>query len=133
MSAWPTERAEAHISHLAAERDITIVWTEKPPKAYTPHQLAWCNRPTTGRRYFLALHELGHCASSIAREWERSINDLTPEGRYADLMCEAAAWAWAAEMADPDLIEQITRRERTQVATAGWGSYLFRNAELASR
>lgn len=129
---WPTERATEHIEQLAGKRGIAIHWTENPPKAYSTHSVAWCNPPTTGARYLFALHEMGHCASKVARSWEQKIDEKTAAGRHADVLCEAAAWAWAAEMADPEMVALIPKRERNQIAAKGFGSYLWYAAESAT-
>jgi hypothetical protein len=126
-NGWPRERAQAHLERLAGERSLTIHWTEKPPHASSKHRVAYCNPPTTAKRYLFALHELGHCSSGLAIEWERQ--QKVPASRwgadYAEMICEAFAWAWAVETADPELAALATKRQLHEVVTGGWGTYLI--------
>lgn len=129
--AWPTDKAKAHIERLAGVRDIAVHWHEKPPYAYTPHRMIFVPPPTTGERYMACLHELGHCASRMALKWERIIERNRKVHEHwppqLEIMMESAAWAWAAEMADPDLVAQISHRDRARIAGM-WASYLFHEA-----
>jgi hypothetical protein len=126
-NGWPRERAQAHLERLAFGQDITIHWTEKPPHASSKHKMAFCNPPTTAKRYLFALHELGHCSSQQAIERERQLK--VPASRFdtdsAEMICEAFAWAWASEMADLELTALATKRQLHEVITSGWGTYLI--------
>ena len=62
-----------------------------------PPALAAAPNPVSGALYLTGLHELGHCLSPEALEFQDE------PGAYARICCESAAWAWAAGTADPAL------------------------------
>lgn len=107
--------AWAHVQSLADEYRIKLHRTQRrwdseahlsTRQAFVPRQL---RAPID---YLVALHEVGHIASPLAKR-------LIGVGRLAETAAaEAAAWAWAVEAALPKLLALMTDRDWELVAEA---------------
>jgi len=115
VSDFPVERAREHIEALAAKHKITVyeiqrVWSSE---AYIERRTVYVTDPTTPLRYMLALHEIGHIVDKVSAKVV--FNHLAA--------CEAAAWQWAYDNADDDLLACVTNRDWRLIAR-GWVSQL---------
>lgn len=110
------EKAERHLEDLAREHKITIHWRARKWTNFEVHpgtRMVFIGRPTTPIRYLAGLHEMGHIVSLAARSARRG-HELTEE---------AAAWDWALDNADPQLMPNDFTDIRAAVGRA-WASYL---------
>lgn len=97
------QRAKLHLRHLAHEQDLTVKWVSRGEGLSMPAmRLVLLPKIRSGADYLEALHELGHTASAIARQFR---DDEQPE---AAIVCEAAAWAWASHHVDIELLDVIS-------------------------
>jgi hypothetical protein len=117
---FPTDLARAHIEALATKHRITLSWLTRgwlKAHAYPPLRTAIVPRVTSGLRYLVALHELGHVADRGARYWQDH------EAGYGLSVCEGYAWAWAAEHRSPDI--PVTQADWAEAAAllAGYWAY----------
>lgn len=128
--AFNEAAAWAHIDSLAAEHRITVKLTHfaDDSEAFISANTVWVPETMTKVNYLVALHELGHIACDLARRLhyqhvhqcvggERSMRD-------ALIACESAAWAWAWQNVDDDVLPKIGKKVRAAVA-AMWASHLF--------
>ncbi len=127
---WTPEhgaRATAHVLAEARRLRVEVVWKDKESQwqSHESTRLVWVPYPTSGHRYMVALHELGHIASRVARRWGHRYSE--PGG---ESLVEGAAWAWAAMAADPDLVEH-TADDDWAVVGRMLGTYLWNNALVA--
>ena len=100
-------RMTEHIAALASEHGITVHWTrsQRSGECFPEEGTVFTPRIRRPAHYYLALHELGHCVDAGAYA-------LTNEaGRYAMVLCEGAAWAWAAETAKPSLLRHLRKAD----------------------
>jgi hypothetical protein len=112
---WRTEdarRAQIHFDALASRLRAEAHYTDKPEKwsAHEATRQVWVPRPTSGVRYMVCLHELGHIGSLTARRWVHRYQEPGVE-----VLVEGAAWSWATMMADPALSERLTARDWAEV------------------
>lgn len=125
--SWTTDRlakASAHVLGLAKRLRVEVHWEPRPEQwqAHDSTRQVWVPPPTDAHRYMVALHELGHVASRVARRWGDRY-----EEPGAQALVEGAAWAWAAMVADPDLVAEATEEEWADVARH-FGTYLWSTA-----
>lgn len=114
---WARNRATVHLHWLAHEHGVTIRWMP-PGRMWT---YAWAHpgtmlveipKPYNPRLYMVCLHEFGHVVSPLARElWDRAQEHEAVEGEPGDLSTaiEGAAWGWAFDHADVDLLRALTQ------------------------
>lgn len=121
MTPAQRARAEAHIVELGQKHRITIRRVSNWRKAgafyssrlvYVPREM---KKPID---YLTALHELGHLIyrPSSMRVWASS-SDLK-----AEIVCEAAAWAWALDNVDPRVVTRMTPALRDEIGGC-WTSF----------
>lgn len=122
---WPLSaerRAKAHIVQLAEKMKIEIHWSKTKWQAQPTARMVWVPTPGSPERYYVALHELGHIGSKTAQRtgWgdEPGITVLV----------EGAAWAWAAMMADRELVGRFTDDDWMSIVYH-FGTYLASAAE----
>lgn len=122
------QRAEAtdHIEAIAAKHKVQIIYTEDAAVSFPQYQVVQIRVPTTPSRYLEALHELGHTIDKEALGWWRR------EGNEAELRMESAAWVWAALAADPQLMQDATKKDWGYAASC-WGTYFRYHAEDTPR
>lgn len=107
--AWTKEdrdEATSHLLSLAEKHRVRLTWNQGRTtwQAYNGRRVT-LPRPVSGLHYMIALHEIGHIASRVARRWDHRYQD---EGCGGRVMVEGAAWAWAAEFAHPHLAAKVT-------------------------
>lgn len=108
--------AWAHICELAAEFDIKVHATKRrwDSEAHlTTRQVFVPRQFRSVVDYLVALHELGHIASSLAYGLYWHVPD-----REAAMAAEATAWAWAVDRAKPKLLGQMTAEDWGRVGSA---------------
>lgn len=115
MGPIVAKRMRDHVLDLASEEHTTVSWVtnwraacafiEPARHIYVPS----IRRPSD---YLFGLHELGHVASPDA------VDLWTRDDRYSIILCEGAAWAWAAAKADPRLLRHFRARDWNTVAYA---------------
>jgi len=120
--------AERHINELAEQHRIYVrrsrTWDTSEADSVTrmvqvPKQIR------TGTDYMAALHEIGHLVDPIAREHEMRYSRSKGK-RNTDaetLMVEAAAWAWAARVAKPQILKAMTKADWRRIGCC-WVSWL---------
>ncbi len=111
-----TDLAEKHLLDLAREHRIILHWRRRNWTHFEAHpatRMVFVGRPTSAIRYLGALHEMGHIVSPVARAARRGHS----------LTCEAAAWDWALDAADPRLMPDDMVEIRQKVGRA-WATYL---------
>lgn len=114
-------RAEAHIVDLGRKHHITIRRVSSWRKAGAFYSSRLVYVPRTIREpidYLTALHELGHLIyrPSSMRVWAAS-SDLK-----AEIVCEAAAWAWALDNVDHRAVPKMTAALRDEIGGC-WTSF----------
>lgn len=116
-------RMRQHVEQLADEHGITVTWVTSSWKAeaFPAGWHAAVPEIHGGDDYLVALHELGHVADDVARKRHRRT------GRYDEVLVEGAAWAWAAEHADPALARRLGPADWISVAS-GFTSHLAYHA-----
>lgn len=94
----------AHVLQLAAKHRITLFWLNEwgHAESFPEGRYALVPEISSAADYLVALHELGHVVSQVARRLVRSSTV------YDYITMEGAAWAWAAEHADPELTGLLT-------------------------
>lgn len=116
LVTWPTPEATEHLELLADRHGVQLHYVASPQQAqcHLGTRQVWVAQATTGPRYLSGLHEVGHIVDrKSVRYWDSG----------DELLCEAAAWAWAIKHARSTLLRKITERGWREVA--GWlGSYL---------
>lgn len=108
--------AEKHLLALAREHKVMLHWRTRRWTKFEAHlntRMVFVGKPTSAIRYLAALHEIGHIVSPVARSARRG--HLLTE--------EAAAWDWALDNADPQLMPDDFGEIRRQVGRA-WSTYL---------
>jgi hypothetical protein len=107
---FPFDAAYAHLHRLATRHGIEVIWIKSQwdSEAAAGTKQVFIPRPTTPLRYLIGLHEFGHLVDKVAA---RVMVKHYP-------CAEAAAWAWAIEHADQDLLTWVTPREWTKVGHA---------------
>lgn len=119
--------AWAHIDALAAEHSITVrVISGQHGEAHPTTRQVWVPDLRRPIDYLVALHELGHvCSKSALRFHDR----FDKKGAHADrAACETAAWSWAVEHVDTDVLPHIGRGTWQRLG-ALWATYLAAHAE----
>lgn len=107
------QRAGEHIEALGRRHRIEVVYTSVPERwqAVIGLRQVYVPKPTSGLRYMVGLHELGHVCSRVARRWQPRYEELGGEA-----LVEGAAWAWATMMADPELAGLLTAEDWEETA-----------------
>lgn len=110
-----------HVEDLAAEHAVKVTWKRiawHQAEAYVGSSRSSVVIPEIRRPgdYLAALHELGHCADPLARRLRKRGD------RYNAVVCEGAAWAWAA--ANMRFRKHVPTAEWNRVAGRGFRSYL---------
>lgn len=118
---FPAKRAYRHVEQLAAKHDIEIREISKQwnSEAWVEQRLICIAKPNTAIRYMIALHEIGHIVDKVSAH---VLSDHDPG-------CEAAAWAWAYDNADPKLRAHVTERHWQRIGRA-WVSSLGKRSRM---
>lgn len=119
-------RMSEHVREVAAEHGIRLTWIKSWRQAIAFHETkhAYVPEITHPSDYLFALHEVGHLASPDSLEaWDG-------EGGYSSILCEGAAWAWAATTARPALTRHLRAKDWDLVAYA-YRTYLQSRGEAA--
>lgn len=98
MAKGKLHEYRAHLVHLADEHEVSLTWTTAWDKAMAYPDLYEAVVPCVrgAGDYLVGLHELGHILDPEARRFGVREDDL-----HQALLCEGAAWAWAAMEALP--------------------------------
>jgi hypothetical protein len=107
------EVAEAHVKKLARRHQIRVRRTKNwinSEADFVTRQIFCPAEFRTGLDYLIALHEIGHLMTPDAEP-----HIFYEPGIASVLRDEAAAWGWALEHADPDLIEAMTKTDWRRV------------------
>lgn len=110
--------AHLHLLSLAKKHRIhvTFITTIEDAHSYPSAREAIVPFPVTGADYLIALHEFGHVASRMSsRHSDSGTTDKV-------LVCEGAAWAWAANNLHPELASKL-RASDFNYAGACWLSH----------
>lgn len=117
-------RMAAHLDALATEHGVALSWLPEGRSRWEAESFATVTPPValvpridTGADYLIGLHEIGHCAS------EDALRTHDTPGSYAHVVCEAGAWAFAAENANPALAKHLRKRDWAKVSIA-MGSHI---------
>lgn len=104
-----------HVLRLARKHKIMLGWLTDWTGAESFPDLRYALVPEirSAGDYLVALHELGHIVDKTAR---RHDDDYSVRGW---ITTEGAAWAWAAEHADPVLTGPLTEAD-TKVLADCW-------------
>lgn len=133
MRALPASlqaEAEEHLTQLARRHKIELHWSTVHHEAVIFTRQAWVPPVTSALDYLIGLHEMGHIVSPLARRyWRRSEWSETLED---NMLCEAAAWAWALEKAKTAMTKRLTTGHWRNIA-AMWSSYAFSHLGPAKR
>jgi hypothetical protein len=117
MTPAQRTRAKEHIAELAAEHRVKLRWKTRrwESQAHVETRQAWVPKAMRSPLdYFIALHELGHVVSPLAA----LLHNGSGASWEFEFTSEAAAWSWAYESADPELLRLMTQRDWLQVAGA---------------
>lgn len=115
MRLSPALRKEAteHVEKLCQRRGITVRWRPGvAPFAVVEQRRIEVPPIVRASDYLCALHEIGHIASKRARRK----ND-TAKGAD-EINVEAAAWAWAAGRAAPEIVAKMSETEWASIGSA---------------
>lgn len=114
MDPKAAARMREHVLALAEEHAIRLSWIPSWRQAIAFHETrhAYVPEIRSPSDYLFALHEIGHLASP------ESLAAWDEQGGYADLLCEGAAWAWAATEARPALTRHLRAKDWNRVAYA---------------
>lgn len=130
MARCPFSRniAKVHVSTLLSTNDIAVKWLEGRDWFWlaSASHTAWrveIPRPTSPKRYLVALHEIGHLLGPIAPGHRTENPDWTP-GQFT-LIEEAAAWAWAAEHIHDAIDMSLTEAHYRSVVGEGFTKHTF--------
>jgi hypothetical protein len=108
--------AWAHLRHLAETNRIRMHPTKRrwASEAHQhTRQVFVPRRMSEVIDYLVALHEFGHILSTLAN---RLVTNHTPLERLA--ASEGAAWAWAVQNAEPELLEGATDKDWELIGSA---------------
>jgi hypothetical protein len=96
-----------HISALALQAGIKVHWTprRRGAEAFVDQGTAVIPTVTRPSDYLVGLHELGHILSPDARAVSDSYD------KYDVILCEGAAWAWAAAVSDDRLMAAFRKED----------------------
>lgn len=129
MDKQLAEEMTEHLSSVAAEHAISIVWTKKGwlhaeafidtradgiPGAGGLVVIPVIRRPAD---FLIGLHELGHVLDENARRF------LYARDQYEEILCESAAWAWASENLPKRFLKHIRAKDWNRVGYA-WRTYV---------
>lgn len=108
-------RAENHLFRLRKKHKITrrsrgVNW--ETAHSYIEFREISAPKVREGIDYLVNLHEIGHIVSTTAQRYAR----YPSEDAHADMMKEAAAWAWAVLAADPALMAKMGPKPVAQAA-----------------
>jgi hypothetical protein len=101
--------AERHLKALRNQHEITRKWIKRWQRSYAllAPRLIYAPKVSSPIEYLINLHEMGHVVSSTARRYQRfPSTDL-----HADMMREAAAWAWALLSGDPSILDTVPEKD----------------------
>lgn len=121
---WTTDRQRVATDHLldtARRFRVEVYWEPDAARwqAHVSSRQVWVPLPDGYRAYMVGLHELGHVASQVARRWGHRYDE--PGGT---VLVEAAAWAWAAMTASPDIMWDASEADWAEVVHL-FGGYLW--------
>ena len=114
MARFDAKQAERHLRLLRKKYGIERKWIKRWDRSFAlaAPKIVRAPKAKNGIEYLVNLHEMGHLESSTARRYHRfPSTDL-----HAEMMREAAAWAWAIAEADPTLLKSVTKKEWGLVA-----------------
>lgn len=116
---FSTANARAHLVALADEHGIAVSWVRswRDAEAWPSDRCVTIPVIARARDYLVGLHEVGHCLSPQSRR----LGDRFDCG--GNMACEAWAWAWAVDNADPALLATTSGVEWHRVGDC-MGSYL---------
>ena len=125
--AFPYEAARAHVEYLAAINGVTVYEIKRMWDSESDIKLrtVYVADPKTPLSYMIALHEIGHIVDKVAAGVVGSGRD------YHGPACEAAAWKWAYDNADPDLLAYVSPRHWRRIGRA-WTTSLGKLARSVS-
>jgi hypothetical protein len=124
--AFPRDAARTHIEYLAARNGIKVYEINRmwDSEADIKLRTIYVADPITPLRYMVALHEIGHIVDKVSA-------GVVGKGRdYHAPACEAAAWSWAYDHADPELMKYVTPRMWRRIGRA-WVTSLGKAARSA--
>lgn len=128
MEARVAEEMTEHIRELGRQHHVTVNWTRQSwqraaafpdPDAPAGWQRGSVIIPVIRRPsdYLVCLHELGHVID------ENSLRFVLARNQYEEILCESAAWAWAAEQL-PSRFQRHIKARDWDTAAYGWRTYL---------
>ena len=103
-----------HLKSLAAEHEVQLTWVPRwrLAQAFAETKHAYVPEIRRPSDYLFGLHEIGHVLAPHSLEaWDEP-------GSYATVLCEGAAWAWAAQHAKPALARCMRKADWDIVAYA---------------
>lgn len=120
-----------HITRLAEDNSVTLQWSRKGWRkagAWVGDSGGLALVPVIRQPsdYYVALHEIGHIASPEASMLS------TAQDLYGHVLCEGAAWAWAAASAKRRFAAEMTSQDWARVSAA-IGSHIAWAASQPSR
>jgi hypothetical protein len=114
-------RAREHITTLARANGVIVRKVTRWEKAgaFKASRIVYVPWPIKEPiDYLVSLHELGHILDrASASRAENAANDLAVE-----MICEAAAWAWAIKHVSPGVVPKMTPDLRALISTC-WSSF----------
>jgi hypothetical protein len=102
----------AHVHHCASAHGVTVHWITsgwRNAESFPEEMTAYCPVIRSASDYLIALHEIGHCADPTAREFNEA-TDIR-----GIVLCEGAAWAYAAEVMLPSLRRHLRKADWDRV------------------
>lgn len=107
------KEATEHVEKLCQRRGIAVRWrVGVAPYAVVEQRRIEIRPIVRASDYLCALHEIGHIASKRAQR-----KDDTAKGAD-EIRVEAAAWAWAADRAYPEVVAKMSESEWADIACA---------------
>lgn len=121
LTARQSARANEHVLELGRKYGIRVrrVSTWRKAGAFWSSRTVYVARDMlTQIDYLSALHEFGHIVyqPSSKRVW------AAPTDQKAELVCEAAAWAWALGNVDPAVVRRMSPTLRNEIGGC-WTSF----------
>lgn len=109
-----------HVKALAAEHGIRVTWVPRWRESEAFWEAGHVRIPRIKHPYdyLFCLHELGHCVSPEAATWAADEWPDLEADRYAAVLIEGAAWAWASAAALPSLTRHLRAKDWNTVAYA---------------